>query len=638
VSYAASCPSCGGSLVFGLGSSLLKVCEHCGVAVARKGANLEAYGKVAELIPTPSVLSLGQKGDYKGAPPFELVGRLQISHGSGSWDEWLMAFRGGSWAWLSESQGKFHYMGSVPVPPLPEFSDVKVGQTLDLGNAGTFVVTEVNSGRFASAQGELPFDTAPGSELHYADLQGPHAQFATIDYGTGEAVEALYVGREVSLEELGFKNFKPPEAAPAAARGQSLSCPQCGGPLEIRAPDQTQRVACPYCGSLLDATRDLAVLEALNRVKLKPIVPLGATGTLDGVAWTCIGCMERSVTVEGVRYAWQEYLLYEPRHGFRWLVLSKGHWSFVSPARAGDVAFNFGAPSYEGRRFKHFQSGRARVDQVLGEFYWEVARGDMAETADYVAPPYMLSEEKTEKEAVYSLGRYLEPQEVFKAFGLPGKPPEREGVAPNQPWPHASTGGVFATALSFSALAFFLYLVLSVIGGRMVQSEKVAIAPGAVSGAPESASFSEPFEISSEGNVEIQVNAPVNNSWLYLDGALINDATGGLDEFDAEVSYYHGTDSDGSWSEGGQHARAFVGEVPPGRYVLRLAPQWEAGKAPSGYDVIVRSRVPRFYQLVLAELALWSWPLLLLWRRGRFEAQRWAESDHPWVSSGGDDE
>ena len=48
--YEASCPSCGASLVFTLGSSLLRVCEHCGVAVARKGANLEAYGRVAELI------------------------------------------------------------------------------------------------------------------------------------------------------------------------------------------------------------------------------------------------------------------------------------------------------------------------------------------------------------------------------------------------------------------------------------------------------------------------------------------------------------------------------------------------------------------------------------------------------------
>ena len=61
--YQGSCPSCGATVVFALGSSLLRVCEHCGVAVARKGANLANYGKVAELIPTPSVLALGMDGD-----------------------------------------------------------------------------------------------------------------------------------------------------------------------------------------------------------------------------------------------------------------------------------------------------------------------------------------------------------------------------------------------------------------------------------------------------------------------------------------------------------------------------------------------------------------------------------------------
>ena len=96
--YQASCPACGATIVFALGSSLLRVCEHCGVALARKGANLANYGKVADLIPTPSVLALGMDGDYAGAPPFRLVGRLQLDWGQGTWDEWMLGFTDGSWA------------------------------------------------------------------------------------------------------------------------------------------------------------------------------------------------------------------------------------------------------------------------------------------------------------------------------------------------------------------------------------------------------------------------------------------------------------------------------------------------------------------------------------------------------------
>ena len=119
MSYEASCPTCGGTVVFSLGSSLLKVCDHCGAAVARKGASFEAYGKVAELVPTGTVLRLGLKGNYAGAPAFRLIGRLQLDWGSGTWDEWLLAFANESWAWLSDSQGRYHYLAEAPLPPLP---------------------------------------------------------------------------------------------------------------------------------------------------------------------------------------------------------------------------------------------------------------------------------------------------------------------------------------------------------------------------------------------------------------------------------------------------------------------------------------------------------------------------------------
>jgi DNA-directed RNA polymerase subunit RPC12/RpoP len=640
--YEAPCPSCGAPIAFSLGASLLKVCEHCGVAVVRKGVDLKAYGKVAELIPTPSVLALDATGGYEGAPPFTLVGRLQLDYGAGTWDEWLMAFRNDTWAWLSESQGKFHYMGQAALPPVPAFSDLRPGQTVDLGPPGTFVIIEVREARFMSAAGELPFDVEPGSLLRYADLSGPGGQFGTLDYGTGDQAEALYVGREVALGDLGLKGLPDLEERRAKAAGQSLSCPQCGGPLEIRAPDQTQRIACPYCGSLLDATKDLAVLEALARVPVEPKIPLGSKGRFGGVEWTLIGFMERSVTVEGVRYPWQEYLLYEPRSGFRWLVEAKGHWSFVEPVNAGDVTEALGGRvRYRDLTFKHFQGGTARVDHVLGEFYWAVARGDETETADYVSPPHMLSRESGGGEVNWSFGTYTKGEDVWKAFGLQGRPPAAEGVGPHQPAPSGASRHVFARALLFLGILFALYLGLTLAGGRTVDHETVEIPQSAVSGAPESAHFSDRFFVLDEGNVEVQVKAPVSNSWLYLDGALIDEETGAVDEFDVEVSYYFGRDSDGSWSEGGQRAHAYIADVPPGRYVLRLAPQWEAGhRPPASYDLTVRSRVPRFYQALLAALALGAWPLLVGWRQFRFEMQRWSDSDHPWVttSSGGDDE
>jgi hypothetical protein len=318
-------------------------------------------------------------------------------------------------------------------------------------------------------------------------------------------------------------------------------------------------------------------------------------------------------------------------------VEANGHWSYVEPVHAGDVRAPSGGgrPAlWQGKTFKHFQSGEARVDHVLGEFYWEVARGDTVATDDYVSPPLMLSTERDASEVNWSLGTYTTPDEVREAFRLEEAPTRPQGVAPHQPWPWAAQArSVYSRSLLFLSVLFFVFVVLNFAGGHVVHQASVPLRPGLVSGSPEAAVFTDPFAITRSGNVEVRVEAPVNNSWLYLDGALINEDTGAVDAFDLEVSYYHGRDSDGAWTEGGTSARRYLASVPPGRYVLRLAPQWEAGRAPGSYQLRVRSRVPRFYHFLLAALALGAWPLVLLWKHMRFEIQRWSESDHPWVES-----
>ena len=243
--YQASCPSCGATIVFALGSSLLRVCEHCGVAVARKGANLANYGKVADLIPTPSVLALGMDGDYEGAPPFRLVGRLQLDWGQGTLGRVDARLRGRV---VGLALG-----GAGPLPlhgPRPAAARSRLRRPRGGPDAGPRAGGDLRRGRSPLARGSPPRRAScrsrsrPGSELHYADLSGPGGQFATLDYGTGDAAESLYVGREVTLADLGLRPREDEERR-KVANGEGLKCPQCAGPLEVRAPDQTQRIACP---------------------------------------------------------------------------------------------------------------------------------------------------------------------------------------------------------------------------------------------------------------------------------------------------------------------------------------------------------------------------------------------------------
>src|SRR5439155_3346258 len=139
---------------------------------------------------------------------------------------------------------------------------------------------------------------------------------------------------------------------------------------------RTERVGCPNCGALLDAREgQLRFLQALKS-KVKPTLPLGSVGRFEGHELTVIGFLVRSVTIEQVKYSWQEYLLYHPRIGFRWLTRSERHWNYVQSIPPGSVSTESKRATYRHRIFKLFQKATARVEHVLGECYWKVTVGE----------------------------------------------------------------------------------------------------------------------------------------------------------------------------------------------------------------------------------------------------------------------
>src|SRR4051812_5497006 len=109
----------------------------------------------------------------------------------------------------------------------------------------------------------------------------------------------------------------------------SFSCPNCGSRVDIRAAGLTVHVACVSCGSLIDATDpNFQIIEiATKKLRLKPLIELGTKGKLRGQPWQLIGFMQR--TDGSGEYAWEEYLLFNPWLGFRWLVEADGHWNLV---------------------------------------------------------------------------------------------------------------------------------------------------------------------------------------------------------------------------------------------------------------------------------------------------------------------
>ncbi len=242
-------------------------------------------------------------------------------------------------------------------------------------------------------------------------------------------------------------------------KGLQLNCPKCGGALELHAPDAAQRVACPYCASLLDVEQgNLRYLSTLRPSRIAPLIPLGTTGAFAGTSYTVIGFLVRSVTEEGVVYRWQEYLLYNPSVGFRWLVHSDDHWNFVTPVSPGEVDDRFQRAYYAGKSFRLFQTGLATVRHVLGEFYWKVEVGEEVQTRDLIHPPEALSIETAHGEQNISLGIYVRPAEIEKAFGVTDLR-RSWSIGMDQPGP--AIGFVTVTWLAFAILMILIDVALS---------------------------------------------------------------------------------------------------------------------------------------------------------------------------------
>jgi hypothetical protein len=105
-------------------------------------------------------------------------------------------------------------------------------------------------------------------------------------------------------------------------------------------------------------------------------------------------------------------------------------------------------------------------------------------------------------------------------------------------------------------------------------------------------------------NLEVTTEAQVDNGWAYFDYALVNETTGQTYEFGREVSYYHGRDSDGNWSEGSRRDRAVLPSVPAGQYFLRVLPEAQVPTDFLEYRIVVRRDVPILFPYLLGLILL----------------------------------
>lgn len=440
----------------------------------------------------------------------------------------------------------------------------------------------------------------------------------------------------------------PIVAAPKVKQVRALTCPNCGGTVELRGFGASLNAVCGSCLSVLDAQSEhsIMILQKFSgkMQQINPLIPLGTRGTLRGQAWDMIGWQRRAIVADGQTYAWFEYLLFHPYRGYRYLTEYDGHWNLISPVAALPVETTVMASrtvKYGGRTYKHFQNAVARTTFVMGEFPYQVRVGETVTTDDFCAPPFGLSCETTKDEQTWSLGEYIDGSEIWRAFQLAGSPPRARGVYFNQPNPYVGRPGFYWKAfLVLAALWLFLLTSMALFSrSTQVFADSYVFDPQVKS---EAAFVTPTFELTGRpADVDIKVESDVNQQELDLYFALINNDTGVAFNKRKTLSYYYGSDSDGPWTEGDRKGTATFSGVPAGSYYLRVEPDADDkldGGLPAPqirYSLQVKRGGMGLGWMLLGFLLLLIPPFGATISYGSFESKRWAESDTG--GSSGDD-
>ena len=409
---------------------------------------------------------------------------------------------------------------------------------------------------------------------------------------------------------------------------RAVTCPSCGGTVQVRAAGFSITLVCEYCGSVLDvANPDVALIEKHNRAAAQLAMPLGSRGSVFGTEYQVVGWMRRSIEGEG----WDEYLLFNPYVGYRWLVEEDGEWSFGTmllalPDISGFPTVRVGAAAFRNEG----QGYTAVVDSVVGEFYWRVKVGDAVELMNFEGAVATLSRETSGDEVNWTVSKPLRPGDIHGfdggTFDLAAVTPPAafmrdavvaEGDTSDSLWPMLKIGGATAGFL-------LLIAVIASFGGMRPQSFTYTVMRD---GAAQSATFG-PL-VFSGGRQKVEINtesSEFDNAWVDLDISLVERTTQATIEAASVVEKYSGTDSDGAWSEGSRSNSTKIASVPSGTYDLVIeakAQSWPAPQAGYGYTegapmtltTTVSSGGVFASNLLLALVLLAIPPIWLIYRR-----------------------
>lgn len=410
-----------------------------------------------------------------------------------------------------------------------------------------------------------------------------------------------------------------------------LTCPSCSGKLRYAVPGQTQYIGC-LCGTLSSVRGD--ELRAVKKYKMqkKPGIPIGSRGKLNNILYEVVGYIYGKE--KDYKYYWNEYVLFNPLHGYAFLVEFDGHWNYIVQTDEyprDSTAREFSAG---GRDYKLYHKYQSQTISITGEIFWDITTDRFPTVLEYISPPFSLIREETPDEQAWLLAEYKEPAEIKAAFSVRRQMPPREGIGANQrmKFPMPAMDLIKVSGM-FAAVIFIIQLFFSFLVPERKILNKTYLIPAAT--ADNKISISDDIELGNSatgvGNLEFYLRSPVMNTWLEMEVNLVNVLTGEEFNFEQGVEYYAGVSGGESWTEGSTSSSRVLSSIPDGNYHVNIFLYTERNaykSPPDTFSLQVYRDVPMWGNFFWLLIPLLIFPGIQYLREYLFESQRWMNSDY----------
>lgn len=401
-------------------------------------------------------------------------------------------------------------------------------------------------------------------------------------------------------------------------------CYQCNQKTSSDIYFEVRNFVCPKCQSVYNQSDGLRFQgRTFPRCDFvsNQCFEIGQKGTLYETEYTVVALLVKKA--HGSFY-WNEYTLEDQSGNVIFLSESEGHWILL---RQADQPYDIiGRPTYidyDGLRLRLYEHTETQIVGAAGFFDYKITTLKIPMT-EYVAPPNILSVERVDGEEMAYFGTHISRRTIKNGFKISGMQ-SRMGTGIVQPF--------FINVKNFAII--FCVVAIAILSSHWyIYSDRT-----------QTNVLNETFTIGSSNNKEfispsftlegasapltVKVGSDIDNSWLNVQVALVNERTSEEIYANKDVEYYHGYTDGESWSEGDKSETLQLCGITSGKYHLVITPQWAPENNSNNY-VEVRAiwNEPSTWNVWLPIIIMAGVCIGLYFLNVNFEQKRWSESDY----------